>query len=119
MPSVLHNAPPHLRNDTVPVTQRSLVHIIRLLTWDVALAPPSRARLSYTLDPTPFARQRFGNLFRILDPLGKRHNLAPLCIRGLDNAYRGKLQRFCIGIPREGYEGRGGAVRVKNFDQRV
>ncbi len=117
MPSVLHNPSPHLCYDPIPVAQSSLIDIIGFFTWNISLAPPSPARLSYTLDPAPFAFQRFWYLLRILDPFRKRHNLASFSIRSFDNADRRKLECFCIGVPCEGCESGSGAVRVEGFDQ--
>lgn len=115
MPSALHDPLPHLGDDIVPVSQRSLIHTLRFWTRNTAFTPASRARL----DLAPFAFERFCRLFRILDPFRKRHDLAACCVRSLDDADGAELKRFGIGVPREGYKGGGGAVGIECFDQRV
>lgn len=118
MPPILHNPPPHLCNYPIPITQRSLIHVIRFLTWIISLTPPSRARLSYTLNPALFTFQRCQYLFRIFDPFSKGDNLAT-SIRSFDDANRGILERFCIRVVRKCCEGGSGAVRIEGLDQGV
>lgn len=119
MLSILHNPPSHLRYNAIPVTQRSLIHVIRLLTRDVSLAPSAASRLSYTLYPTTFAFQKLWCFFRVLDPFRKRDYFASFSICSFDDADRGKFKRFSIRIAREGCEGGSRAVRVESFDERI
>lgn len=90
MPPILHNTPSHLRYNTIPVTQRSLIHVIRLLTGNVSLAPSATSRLSYALDSATFAFQGFWYFLRVFDPFRKRDYLTSFYICGFDDANGGK-----------------------------